>query len=128
MARNEEKAQSMRNRFITLKAEEKKKPRGATPYFKELKAKRRTDVVKLWQQGQVERVEEPSQQQWHQELNHFLRKTKRIALVMAFFSAATVSAQDLAPSSTPAVGAGVSLPVFDVIIGFFLDVSALALI
>ncbi|KAK4836875.1 hypothetical protein QYF36_015365 [Acer negundo] len=41
---------------------------------KELKAKRRTEVVKLWQQGQVERVEEPSQQQWHQESNHYLWK------------------------------------------------------
>ncbi|KAK2635107.1 hypothetical protein Ddye_029899 [Dipteronia dyeriana] len=33
MARNEEKAQSMLNRFITLKAEEKKKPRERRPYL-----------------------------------------------------------------------------------------------
>ncbi|KAK4859708.1 hypothetical protein QYF36_010309 [Acer negundo] len=56
------------------------------------------------------------------------QKTKRVALVMAFFSAAAVSAQDLAPSSTPAVGAGVSLLVSGAVVGFSLDVSALALI
>jgi len=33
MARNEEKAQSMLNRFITLKAEEKKKPKERRPYL-----------------------------------------------------------------------------------------------
>ncbi|KAM1038741.1 hypothetical protein ACFX13_034110 [Malus domestica] len=33
MARNEEKAQSMLNRFIALKAEEKKKPKERRPYL-----------------------------------------------------------------------------------------------
>ncbi|KAL6278589.1 hypothetical protein ACE6H2_022190 [Prunus campanulata] len=33
MARNEEKAQSMLNRFITLKAEVKKKPKERRPYL-----------------------------------------------------------------------------------------------
>lgn len=33
MARNEEKAQSMLNRFITMKAEEKKKPKERRPYL-----------------------------------------------------------------------------------------------
>ncbi|KAH1069591.1 hypothetical protein GYH30_006973 [Glycine max] len=32
MARNEEKAQSMLNRFITMKAEEKKKPKERRPF------------------------------------------------------------------------------------------------
>src|SRR3954469_12424643 len=33
MARNEEKAQSMLNRFITMKAEEKKKPKERRPFL-----------------------------------------------------------------------------------------------
>ncbi|KAI9173902.1 hypothetical protein LWI28_008476 [Acer negundo] len=54
-------------------------------------------------------------------LQFFTRKTKRVALAMAFFSAAADSAQDLAPSSTPAVGAGVSLLVSGAVVGFSLD-------
>ncbi|KAK4835340.1 hypothetical protein QYF36_008547 [Acer negundo] len=53
---------------------------------------------------------------------------KRIALIIPFFFTAAVSAQDLAPSSAPTVGAGVSLPVFGAVVGFSLDVFALALI
>jgi len=36
MARNEEKAQSMLNRFITMKQEEKRKPRERRPYLAEI--------------------------------------------------------------------------------------------
>ncbi|KAI9195793.1 hypothetical protein LWI28_018071 [Acer negundo] len=54
-------------------------------------------------------------------LQFFTRKTKRVALAMAFFSAAAISAQDLAPSSAPVVGAGVSLLVSGAVVGFSLD-------
>ncbi|TXG70481.1 hypothetical protein EZV62_005416 [Acer yangbiense] len=63
-----------------------------------------------------------------QQVSFFFSKALVLALVMAFFSAAPVSAQDLAPSPAPAAGAGVSLPVSGAVVGFSLVVSALALL
>ncbi|KAK1561016.1 hypothetical protein Q3G72_033488 [Acer saccharum] len=51
-----------------------------------------------------------------------------IALVMAFFFAAVVSARDLAPSIALAASVGVSLPDSGAVVRFSLAVSALTLI